>query len=388
MATDDEAAAGQAVRVVLRATTVVDYNIHGVVAVRFVDAPVQLTERFERQWRPCLQVPAGGPDVTVRFADLAPSPLTHVGLRWAATDDEHYYLLDEVDATVTALIPIADLGSTCEIVCRRGVTSVPFLSEVLVLAFLGKGYVPLHGSAFVHEGVGVVAMGWPKGGKTGALLSFMAHGATYVGDEWVVLAPDADTVLGLPLPLGVSEWQLKHMGAHAPRVRPQKRLMFQAFHLAGSLAVLLARGPLARSEPVKLLRKGIPALRRQLKVTQSPHRWFGDDLGSLTASAHRFFLLTSHDGDGILVQRHEAAQAARSMVSANEHEWRPLLDHYRGFTFAFPDSSSPLLENLTKRLENLLTAALAGKAVYRVLHPYGGPLDALFQAMEPHCRPE
>jgi hypothetical protein len=366
----------------------VDLSIHGVVNVRLVDAPAHFLRRFSDQWAPSLAPPRDPvPDVVVRFADLAPQQLRHVGFRWAAADDEHFYVLDEVDGTITARIPMDDLGGPCELVCPPETTSVPYLTEVIVLAFLGKGHLPLHGSAFLHEGVGVVAMGWPKGGKTGAVLAFLNHGATYVGDEWVVLSPDGETVLGLPLPLSVSAWQLPSMGAQAPRLGAQKRMVFRAVGLVDSFTSLLRRGRFARSEPVKLMHKALPALRRQLKVTRSPRAWFGEGVGPLTASADRFFLVMSHDAEDIRVEPHDAGQLAKSMVHAIEHEWRPLLEHYRGFRFAFPTRSNPRLDDLAERLETRLTVAMADKPTYRVLHPYGGPLDALFAAMQPYCRP-
>jgi hypothetical protein len=366
----------------------VDFSVHGVVRVRFVGAPERVTDRFAAQWGPCLAPPGDAtPDIVVRFADLSPTSLRHVGLRWAAASDEHFYALDEVDGSLTARLPMAELGGPCEVVCRRATTSVPYLAEVICLAFLGKGYAPLHGSAFVHDGVGVVTMGWPKGGKTGALLAFLGHGARYVGDEWVVLTPDGSTVLGLPLSLSVSEWQLPYLGVRAADLGAQKRLVFRAIHLLDRFATFLRRGRFARSEPVKLLDKGMPALRRQLKVTRSIRAWFGEDVGPLTASPDRFFLLMSHDADDIRVEREDADRIARSMVSANEHEWRPLLELYRGYTFAFPDRRNPLLEELRTRLGEPLGAAFAGRPVYRVLHPYGGPLDALFAALRPHCGP-
>jgi hypothetical protein len=367
----------------------VDLSIHGVVNVRLVDAPAHFLRRFSAQWEPSQAPPRDlFPDVVVRFADLARPPLRHVGFRWAGADDEHFYVLDEVDGTITARMPMDDVGGPCELVCPRETTRVPHLTEVIALAFLGKGYIPLHGSAFVHDGVGVVAMGWPKGGKTGAVLAFLSHGARYVGDEWVVLVPNGDTVLALPLPLSVSEWQLPSMGAHAPRLGAQKRLMFRTIGLVDSIGAFLRRGRFARSEPVKLLHKALPALRRQLKVTRSPRVWFGEDVGPLKVPVDRFFLMTSHDAEDIRVEAHDAGQLATSMVHAIGHEWRPLLELYRGFRFAFPTRSNPHLDDLAIRLEALLTAAITDKPTYRVLHPYGGPLDALFSAMQPYCGPE
>lgn len=363
-----------------------DAAVHGLVNLRFVEAPGRFAARFTAQWGPCLTPPTGPvPDLVVRFGAVEGPLLSFVGQRWAAAGDGHFFLLDESDGTVVARLPMDTLGKPCEIRCRRDAASVPFLTEALCLAFLSRGFVPLHASALEYRGLGVVVMGWPKGGKTGALLAFLGHGARYVGDEWVLLAPDGREVLGLPLPLSVSEWQLPYLGAHRSKLAVQKRLLFQTIHALDRAARLVSRGRFAQTEPAKLLRKGVPALRRQLKVTRPPSAWFGR-VGQLSAPVDRIFLLEGHAAPTIEVERQDPEWIARRMVFANEHEWRPLLERYRGFRFAFPDRPNPLLDALHSRLGDPLAVAMAGKRVYRVRHPYGGSLEALFDAMEPHCR--
>jgi hypothetical protein len=363
-----------------------DTAVHGLVNLRFIEAPARFVARFSAQWGPCLTPPTGPvPDLVVRFGTLEEPALCFVGQRWAAAGDRHFFLLDESDGTVVARLPMDALGGPCEIHCRPDAASVPFLTEALCLASLGRGFVPLHASALEYRGLGVVVMGWPKGGKTGALLAFLGHGARYVGDEWVLLASDGREVLGLPLPLSVSEWQLPYLGTGPSNVPLQKRLLFQTIHALDRASRLVSRGPFARTEPAKLLRKGVPVLRRQLKVTRPPAAWFGR-VGHLRAPLDRLFLLEGHAAPTIEVERQDPAWIARRMVFANEHEWRPLMERYRGYRFAFPDRPNPLLDALHTRLGDPLAAAMAGKRVYRVRHPYGGSLEELFRAMEPHCR--
>ena len=61
------------------------------------------------------------------------------------------------------------------------------------------------------EGVGVVTTGWSKGGKTEAVLAFVARGARFVGDEWVYVEHDGATVHGIPEPLRLWDWHLRQL---------------------------------------------------------------------------------------------------------------------------------------------------------------------------------
>ncbi|MFA9431370.1 hypothetical protein [Egicoccus sp. AB-alg2] len=376
---DDETAAA------VPGTRTFDVSVHGVVTLRFVDAPWRFADRFTTRWQRYLLPAAGAdPDLVVRFADVAPPSPSFVGQRWCAVDESGLFVLDEVDGRALARLPLDEFGSTAEIRCRRDVTAVPFLVEAICLAFLARGYVPLHGSAVVHEGRGVVFMGWPKGGKTGALLGFVGHGARFVGDEWVLLSPDGSAVLGLPLSLSVSAWQLPYLGIAPATLPGGKRRLFRAVAGLEWVARATARGRLARSEPVTLLHKALPTLRRQLRVSRPPAAWFPDRIGPVTAPVDVLFLVEGHAAPDVRVEREPPARLARRMVHANAYEWRPLLDRYRAFRFAHPDRRNALLDDLEARLGPPMAAAMAGTPAYRVRHPYGGSLDVLYAAIAPY----
>ena len=85
---------------------------------------------------------------------------------------------------------------------------IPLLISIINLTALKKHRcVPIHASAFVYKGTGVVVTGWIKSGKSEALLAFSQHGATYVGGEWVLLDPDGETMYGLPGTFRMWDWQ-------------------------------------------------------------------------------------------------------------------------------------------------------------------------------------
>src|SRR5207247_1046267 len=97
-----------------------------------------------------------------------------------------------------ARVDFRQIGGRCEIVSQSGLGPVPLLIGIVTVTALGKSFVPLHGSAFVHNATGIIVTGWAKGGKTEALLAFAEHGARYVGDEWILLSSDGRKVYGVP----------------------------------------------------------------------------------------------------------------------------------------------------------------------------------------------
>jgi hypothetical protein len=369
------------------ATGSVDFAIHGLVTVRLVDPSPGTVAAFSRRWGPAIdESPGSEPDIVIRSGpNLDPGELKYIGLKFAGTSGNDFYVLDRVSGTPVVRIPFEDVGDRCELVAGRDLKSLPLLTDIINYRFLAKGFIPLHASAVSHRGVGVLAMGWPKGGKTGVMLAFLNHGATFVGDEWILLSDDGDTALGLPVPIGVSEWQLEHVPNLIPSVGVQKRSVFTSIHLLESLHGTLERSRFSGSAPAKLLRKGLPGLRSQLKITKSHSALVGVKIGELRTSVDVIFLLIAHSDPEILVERCDAEDVTRRMVNATMHEQRDFFAYYRAFKFGFPDRSNQMLEHAEDHLRSRLRGALATKRTHVVSHPYGGPLEDLFRALEPHC---
>jgi hypothetical protein len=98
------------------------------------------------------------------------------------TQDAFLILRSKHKTPAKVQIPMDQIGLQCEIVCERGLSAVPLLIPIINLTALHKGCLPLHAAGFVYNDVGALIAGWSKGGKTEALLAFMAQGARYVGD--------------------------------------------------------------------------------------------------------------------------------------------------------------------------------------------------------------
>jgi len=191
---------------------VTDFDLHGLALVRLAGAAPRDVAAVARQLGPieAEATAAREPDVVVRFVDRLETrgPVRLLGVDDAGfTDDAYLVLRGKHKAAVRVQIPLDRLGDRCEVVCERGLAAVPLLLAIVNLRLLATGILPLHATAFVHDGVGMLATGWAKGGKTELLLAFAAHGARYVGDEWVYL-DGGGRMFGVPEPIRLWDWHL------------------------------------------------------------------------------------------------------------------------------------------------------------------------------------
>ena len=364
-----------------------DFSIHGIVKVRLVDPAEKDVATFQGRFGPTHVPTDGEPDITIRFKeDLSVGALTYVGLNSAGFNDDGFYLLSETTGKVMARIPFEQIGSRCEIVCLRGEGSVPLLSEIINLTFLNKNYVPLHSSAFHYKGVDNLVMGWAKGGKTGVMLSFANHGARYLGDEWVILSEDGKKMFGLPSPIGLSEWQFKHIPLLMPKVGRQKKILFKAIKSLDKMYGRLKNGKYKNSFPMDFLSRSLPPLRRQLKIKEKPQKIFKHNFDELVGVPEKVFLSMSHSDPEIRIEACDSMDVARRMVSVNEYEYSEFFELYKAFKFSFPHLRNAFLENADKLQSALLFRAFEDKEAYKVLHPYPVSLEALYQQVRPYCQ--
>ena len=366
----------------------IDLDIHGVVTVRLVDPPSRTVAAFaERMGADIAPATSREADIIVDFQEeFTSAGMKYVGLNSVGFTDEGFYLLDKTNGDVEARITFESIGNRCEITCQRDAKTVPLLLDIIIFTFLKKGFVPLHASAFVYDGTGIVVMGWPKGGKTSAMLSFINHGAQYVGDEWVLLSSDGQKVFGLPFPVGISEWLFGYIPKLMPKVNIQQQLFFGSIHLLDSFQGILGRSRYKRSYPAKILKKAIPPLKRQLKVSRAPQVIFEDLSNPLETTPDKLFLILSHDDPSTTVEPCDPSELAERMVNANVYEQRDFHDYYRAYKFAFPNRMNDFLEHASELQISLLCQVFEGKETYKVSHPYGEPLEPLFERMRPFCQ--
>jgi hypothetical protein len=363
-----------------------DFDLHGLVGIRLVDASAGDAAAVARQLGPISKPLEREPDIVVRFVDRLPGRTTMrlLGLNDAAfTDDAFFVACPKSKSPAWVQIPMDQLGGRCEIVCETGVAAVPLLIAIINLTVLARGLVPLHASAFRYEGRGVLVTGWSKGGKTETLLGFVANGAEYIGDEWIHLKTDADgtRMYGLPEPMRIWDWHLDDLPQFRATLGRRQRAKLRALRFvtrslqwAGSNAV--GRRVLPSSVTTRLT----PLLERQRWVQVPPHQLFGSSVGELSGPLDQVMLVMSHAAPEFVVRPIGSAEVTERMAFSLQQERLPLTAKYQMFRFAFPRRRNPLIDDAERLERELLQRALAGKESYSVCHPYPVSPRAIFEA--------
>lgn len=366
-----------------------DYDLHGLVGIRLVDAAPGEAAAVTRQLGPIRAPLDREPDIVIRFVDrlTTSSRVRYLGVDDAGfTDDAFLVLRSRHKARARVQIGLEQIGRRTEIVCERGLPAVPLLIPIVNLTVLGKGALPLHASAFAWDGTGVVTTGWSKGGKTEALLAFAARGAEYIGDEWVYISSEGTRVFGIPEPIRVWDWHLRELPQYRALVGQGDRARLRAIKLLEPLERLGPGGAGRGFMPVRTLNRVMPLLRRQLFVDLDPKRLFGSGFGTLSGSFDRLFLALSHEAPGVTVEPIDPQEVGRRMVFSLQHERLDFMAYYLKFRFAFPDAVNPLIERAEELQRGTLARVLARKPAYAVHHPYPVSISSLFDAMSPYCR--
>lgn len=356
----------------------VDLDLHGHVGVRLVGAGPRERARVVDQLGPIEGPLEREPDITIRFVDrIEHGPLTYVGWPDAAFDDRGFLLLSgKGRARALTRLPLDRIGDGLELECERAAPAVPHLVALVNAAALANGVLPLHAAGFVLDGRGVLATGWTKGGKTEALLACMAHGASYVGDEWLYLTRDG-RMSGLPEPMRLWRWHVRQQPVVAARIARLQRLrMTSAATMAGALTRL---APARGGGPAgSTLRRIAPVLARQANVRVPPGRLFGPGRIEESARIDELLLLSSHDSPDVVVETIAGADVAARMLASLEHERHGLLAAYQQFRFAFPDRRSRVLDEAPVIEAGLINQVLGGRPATWLRHPYPCDLESLY----------
>jgi hypothetical protein len=360
----------------------VDFDLHGFVGVRVLDATPADVRTVTRQIGPLVAPLDREPDITVRFVDDLPAPgrLTYGGWPDSASDDENFYLLRGLDGVpARTLLPMQDVGGRCEIICERRAGRVPHLLAVINLTALAHGVLPLHASAFEYRGAGVLATGWAKGGKTETLLAFAARGGRYVGDEWIYLTPDGG-MHGVPEPIRLWHWHLEQLPLLRAALPAGTRARLRALPAAASSAAAL--GSRMRGMPASVARRAAPVVRRQAYVQLPPAELFGEEAIVLHGRLDHVILVASSDSDEVTVEPLSGAVVAARMRASLEEERAPFMEVYRQFRFLFPDRPSPVVEEATSIERRLLDQLLGDRPAHLLRHPYPVRLESLVGPVE------
>ena len=364
----------------------VDFDLRGIVGIRLVDPSEREVGIVRRQLGPIEKPLDREPDIVIRFVDrlARDHDVRYLGLNDAAFDDDGFYLLrGRFNAPVRVSIPFDQIGGRCEILAERGLPAMPHLVAIVNLTALGNGVVPLHAGGFVHREMGVLVTGWAKGGKTETLLGFMARGAEYVGDEWVYLDPGAGTMVGLPEPMRVWDWQIRTVPGLAGRIPAGMRVNLAV--LRGTAAAVRGVGDIGvvkGTRPGRTIARGLPYLERQLAVQVPPATVFDGRVRNEAVPIDRILVVVSSSRTDVGINRIEPVAIADRSVFSVDFERLDLLATYLKFRYAFPGRRNELLESAAERERDLLRKTLVGRTALEVDHPYPPDIGAMTAAIE------
>ena len=362
-----------------------DFDLHGLAAVRLVDADERDIAAVARQLGPLPRRLHREPDIVIRFVDRIEhaSRLRYLGARDAGWTDDGFFVLRSRKQPVVLRLPMDRIGGRCELVVERGVPAIPFLIAVLNLTVLGNGALPLHAAAFELDGRGTLVTGWSKGGKTELLMGAVTAGARYIGDEWVYLTPDG-MMRGIPEPIRLWDWHLAQLPAARATLGVGDRIKLRGIPVLRRLDRAMPRAA-RRFPPSRLLHRAMPVIEGQAHVDRPPERLFGP-IGAQIASVDRVLFTVSGAGPETTVEPIDAADVAARMASSLAYERNDLTLLYHEARFAHPELRNQHLDTFETTQRELLGAVLAGRPAWIVTHPYPVDLAELFDAVRPVLR--
>lgn len=360
----------------------VDFDLHGIVGIRLLDATARDVRTVIRQIGPLQGRLDRTPDITVRFVDQLddPGPLTYVGWRHAGFTDRGFIVVPGTSPS-RARIPFHDVGAHCHIVCERSLPAVPFLLAIINFTALAHGVLPLHASAVDYHGTGVLATGWAKGGKTETLLALMTAGATHIGDEWVYVTPDR-RLFGVPEPMRLWRWQLEQLPDVRARLTGNERARLESWHLASRAVSGLSRGIAGMGTRTSLgsaLQRLGAGVDRRVSVQVPPARLFGRARVPLRGQLDHVLFVASHASPDIRLEPVDGEEVALRMQASLAEERSVFMGWYRQFRFAFPRLASPVVETAPEREAALLAATFAKAPAWWLRHPYPVSIASLRQ---------
>ncbi|HEX2575306.1 MAG TPA: hypothetical protein VHK88_03095 [Aquihabitans sp.] len=342
------------------------------VTLRLIGAGPADRAAVEAQFGPSRPSADGPADLTIRYVEQLDvgHPFTYVGPGEAGYGPDGFVVLrGRFRRQVRVLLPLADLGRPCEVVCEHGVGRVPHLVALVNLAVLANGGVALHASAFELDGTAAIATGWSKGGKSEALLAFCQRGSRYVADEWVHLHADG-RASGIHEPVRVWDWYLDQSPGARERVDAGDRRRLAALRLASGAATV-GRGS-ARLRTAIDRHRFVDA---PVEVV-APHGRVDEPL-----PVGRTYLMSSTPGPDTTLRLVSGTEVADRMAASLAYERAPLRDLVDAFRYALPSEAVADLDAVSGLERERLRRLLGDVPTAEVRHPYPASLDALHEAM-------
>ena len=354
-----------------------EFNIHGVLGVRLLDAEARDVATVRRHLGPLEEQLFRDPDLVVRFVKHLPRVATeHQALRSDGFKKDS--LLEFNERAEAAQIAVSFDRQPCELLCRSGLRRIAVLLPMLSLIALKKNYVAIHGSAFVYDGVGVVMAGPATSGKTTILLGFASLGAEFVGDDWVLLRRDGQRMHGLPAAIELSP---KHAESSLLVRHALGSFRRKGFDILGAVMALVdgSRGTFVTPAARRIL----PAIQRRIIPRAHPQNLFAKCAKSFSAKPQKVFLLVKHGDPVVQVKEIHRKEMAELLAPLAEHEQKSVMELYQTYRRAFPKCRSTFFEDVFTRQRDTLLDAVAAQETYIIRHPDPMRFSDLYKTISP-----
>lgn len=359
----------------------VDFDIHGRVGLRVFGASVKQARAIGSQVGVVPSSLGRTPDLVVRFAD--PSDLQKLDFP-AIVGDACFAPDGKVgwrNARTKCLESVWSLAGTwqpMEVLCDRRCRRLPLLEPLLHLFAIANGVVPLHASAFLHDGQAAAVVGWAGSGKTGILLAMLDAGAEFISDDRVYIDAETGDVQGFRLPVALRQSYLKQMPTWNKHVPIRKRLAVLTTVVAQRS---LQKGRAASCLSTIGLHRGARLVERfcasEPKVLLAPHEL--SQMAPVADSARLNKVLFSLPWDRRETELHRIStdDAVESIVQSTRAELAPLEHCYSRMRFAYPGLFNAELDQCWASLRALARQIVEGKDVYVIRHSRCVSLEAM-----------
>ena len=363
-------------------TYYVDFNLHNLFSIRLEDPTPKAVQAVQNQVGVQPSVLNSEPDLMVHYVDHFKTPMHHIVMgNTGFINDEFYIMISEGRKDYLVQFPFATLGQPCKVICEAGITEIPLFNLIINLRMLAKGLMPIHAAAFVSNGIGVVVNGWPNGGKTSTLFSFLTHGAQFVSDDWLFVDSDSK-IYGLMQPIKLSDWQLDQLPEYQAKVNLTKQWTIQGLRWLDTVEQCVPEMARDNLLPAKAFYKGLQYLNKsQRHVTLSPGKLFGTSLEAPTAHFDLLLLTVNHESPEVTVSPLSVDIALERLLAALYYEWMKWEEYYIQYLYAFPHKRNLLMDTARNKQRNLLNGILNGKHIFSANHPHPVKLDELYSTI-------
>ena len=376
------------------ARTTIDLDLRGRAVVRLVDAgPAEVRAvRGQLGPLPAVRSDLAGtsprrPDVTIRFVDRldAQGTVRRIGPDALLIGDAFVVTRGRRHSEVRVEIPVGSLGTgAAALVAERRGTSIPHLLPILAASLLGRGVAPTHASAFLVDGHGVLVSGWAKGGKSETLLAFLAHGARYVGDEWLFVDPAGPTMFGPPEPIRLWDWQLAQVPELRRHVGGTDRIRLLGAGGVSTTLGAIGRTPGLGDSPIgEAARRGRAVVDRQRSRQFAVERLFGPHAVHADAAAIDRVVLGTGSNESAIRVDVDPDEAAARVAATTAHELLGLEALRLAYRHAVPDRPTPGLEDMEARLRSVYRRAFGAVRIIEVRHRHPADIEGLHRLVDP-----